>query len=66
MCVTDDGSGMANHPPDSGMGFHIMNYRAHTIGGTLEIKSLAGSGTTVICRVPVENSSKPHETRPPP
>jgi PAS domain S-box-containing protein len=54
MCVTDDGSGIANHPPGSGMGFHIMNYRAHTIGGTLEVKSLAGSGTTVICRVPVE------------
>jgi PAS domain S-box-containing protein len=66
MCISDDGSGIASRAPDSGMGFHIMNYRAHTIGGTLEIKSLAGSGTTVVCRVPVENNSKTHETRPPP
>jgi PAS domain S-box-containing protein len=55
MSVIDDGSGMANGAYDSGMGFHIMNYRAHTIGGKLEVKSLAGNGTTVICRVPLEN-----------
>jgi PAS domain S-box-containing protein len=55
MSVTDDGSGMANGAHRSGMGLEIMNYRAHTIGATLEVKSRAKKGTTVVCHVPLEN-----------
>ena len=45
---------MTNGIRSKGMGLHIMNYRAHTIGGTLEIKSPPGSGTSIVCRVPLE------------
>jgi PAS domain S-box-containing protein len=54
MAITDDGVGMTNGVRSKGMGLHIMNYRAHTIGGTLEIKSPPGSGTSIVCRVPLE------------
>jgi PAS domain S-box-containing protein len=55
MTVADDGSGLADLEHHSGMGFHIMKYRAHTIGGTLEVRSQPGTGTIVSCRVPVEH-----------
>src|SRR5262249_4163414 len=35
------------------MGLRIMNYRANTIGGHLEIKPLEKSGTVVTCSLPV-------------
>ncbi len=54
LAVTDDGVGMTNGSRGHGMGLHIMNYRAHTIGGTLEIKSPQDKGTSIVCRVPLE------------
>ena len=51
--VTDDGVGF---PPASatrnGMGLHTMEYRARTIGGTLNISRAPERGTEVFCRVP--------------
>jgi DNA-binding LacI/PurR family transcriptional regulator/signal transduction histidine kinase len=50
--VSDDGVGI---PPlareESGMGLHILKYRASVIGGELRIRS-RDSGTTVTCRIP--------------
>ena len=51
--VEDDGSGF---DPDSrghpgGMGLHIMNYRARSIGGTVRIGRRAHGGTVVLCCV---------------
>ncbi len=48
--VTDNGRGFPEKPTaHKGMGIRIMNYRARTIGATLELQRLAGRGTAVIC-----------------
>ncbi|HTS18595.1 MAG TPA: PAS domain S-box protein [Verrucomicrobiae bacterium] len=51
--VRDDGIGL---PPEvgqsQGMGLRIMRYRAHLIGGELEVRNGTGGGVTVTCRVP--------------
>ncbi len=50
--VQDDGKGMQSSAGRAGgMGLHIMDYRARTIGGSLQIHG-DGSGTSVSCRVP--------------
>src|SRR5262249_39734024 len=38
--------------PSNRMGLRIMNFRAHTIGGKLEIRPNGNSGTVVTCMVP--------------
>lgn len=38
------------------LGLRIMNYRANTIGGTLDIRPAEGSGTRVTCCVPLVTS----------
>jgi PAS domain S-box-containing protein len=51
--VRDEGTGFDPDMPDgSGMGVHIMEYRARIIGGALEIKSDLGAGTVVTCTIP--------------
>jgi Signal transduction histidine kinase len=51
--VRDDGVGFDEEATDgSGMGVHIMNYRARIIGATLEISSELGDGTVVTCTLP--------------
>jgi two-component system sensor kinase FixL len=48
--VTDNGVGIPiSKTSGSGMGLHIMNYRARTIGGTLEIGRAPDGGTFVFC-----------------
>ncbi len=53
LSVTDDGIGVS---PDShlgpGMGLQIMDYRARSIGGRLEIKTVRPHGTRVACYLP--------------
>ena len=53
LSVTDDGIGLS---PDSrlgaGMGLQIMDYRARSIGGRLEIKAVRPHGTRVACYLP--------------
>jgi signal transduction histidine kinase len=52
LSVIDDGVGLpGNYPAGSGMGFHIMQYRARSIGGRLEIKPIKPHGTRVTCYV---------------
>jgi PAS domain S-box-containing protein len=52
VSVCDDGCGLA---PDAragtGMGLHIMAYRARALGGTLEVRARATGGTEIRCRV---------------
>lgn len=51
--VTDDGIGIPpNSGQGSGMGFHIMEYRARSIGARLEIKRIKPHGTRVACYLP--------------
>jgi PAS domain S-box-containing protein len=50
LTILDDGTGFqpANGKP-TGMGVRIMNYRAKTIGATLDLKSSPGNGTRLTC-----------------
>jgi hypothetical protein len=43
--------------PSKRMGLRIMNFRARTIGGTLDIRANGNSGTIVTCTVPHLSSS---------
>lgn len=52
--ISDEGAGFQRPAtPHSGMGLHIMNYRAGMIGGTLEVQRQQPRGTTVTCRFPL-------------
>jgi len=53
LSVSDDGTGFAPETkkgPDSGMGLHIMRYRASVLDAALDVRSgRDGAGTTVTC-----------------
>jgi two-component system sensor kinase FixL len=56
--IQDDGIGFATpHPAHNGMGMHIMNYRARTIGATLEVHHGERRGTTITCSLPLQTES---------
>jgi PAS domain S-box-containing protein len=53
LSISDNGVGIpAGMNPSAGMGFHIMNQRAKSIGGRLEIASRKHTGTRVTCHLP--------------
>jgi len=53
LTVTDNGVGLPNTVNSArGLGFHIMHYRARTIGGRLEIECPKRGGTRVACYLP--------------
>jgi signal transduction histidine kinase len=60
MTITNDGLPFSQ-PANSKdrMGLRIMNYRASTIGATLEIKPAQQTGTIVYCAVPFGNGYLP-------
>jgi len=67
LSVTDNGVGFRNGRNDAhGLGFHIMNYRARSIGGRLEIESPKQGGTRVACYLPdsAPQSQKKESARP--
>jgi two-component system sensor kinase FixL len=48
--IADNGIGIpASRATNGGMGLHIMNYRARTIGGSLQIERAPDGGTVVFC-----------------
>ncbi len=52
--VTDNGVGLNPKPKtDHGLGFHIMRYRAESIGARLELESLKKGGARVACYLPL-------------
>jgi len=53
LLVQDNGGGIkpSKGRDGGGMGMHIMDYRARSIGGRLQVADI-GAGTAVICRVP--------------
>jgi len=64
--VTDDGVGIADPErallgtsPGAGFGLHGMHDRVTLLGGTVELTSAAGAGTTVRVRVPVTIEAGP-------
>ena len=54
LSVEDDGAGLspATRKKAAGLGLHIMDYRARTIGGTLRVGPGRRGGTKVSCCVP--------------
>jgi len=59
LLIRDDGSGIAeNRGNSSGMGLHIMNYRANMVGGTLEVTRGPVNGTIVTCNFPIKPSGE--------
>ena len=51
LAVEDDGVGLAKNINESdGLGLRIMNYRARTMGASLNVQSRSQGGTRVICR----------------
>jgi signal transduction histidine kinase len=62
--IIDDGIGCSNESKlKQGLGFHIMNYRAQLMGGSLKINSRKGGGTSVSCYLPnhAPGSPKPQK-----
>ena len=54
LIIKDDGIGIEwPLPRHSGVGMHIMNYRAGVIGGSLEVRREHPRGTTLTCRFPI-------------
>jgi PAS domain S-box-containing protein len=56
LSVCDDGQAMPKDERTRGLGIHLMKYRANVSGGTLEIDSKDGRGTTVTCRIPLNGT----------
>lgn len=56
--VQDDGQGFdveeARTATDGGIGLRLMRERAAVVGGTLQVTSHPGSGTTIRCQVPFD------------
>ena len=51
--IEDDGEGFDTNSPGYGSGLQGMTDRLEAIGGTLQLRSSPGAGTTVIGTVPV-------------
>jgi PAS domain S-box-containing protein len=54
--VTDNGIGLngRDEKPNGGLGFHIMKYRAQSIGARLELESPRRGGTRLAVHLPLE------------
>lgn len=50
--VHDDGIGFASSQPVTGVGLEAMHERAAALGGTLNLESEPGEGTTVVAEIP--------------
>lgn len=61
LTITDDGAW--KRPTKAGMGVHIMQYRARTIGASLSISQGKEGGTRVTCVFPSKKDAAPN---PPP
>jgi len=59
LVVRDDGIGIPAQRNGGGMGLHIMDYRARTLGGTLHIEHMNGGGTAISCSVPLPSGAAP-------
>lgn len=54
ITIEDDGVGLPDVLPSrTGLGLHIMRYRANLVGGSLEVRRGREGGTVVSCRFPL-------------
>lgn len=66
LTIKNDGQPFQSTAAKNRMGLRIMNYRANTIGATLEIKAQDKSGTVVTCALPIKNGLKSGHRHSPP
>jgi signal transduction histidine kinase len=53
LVVSDDGRGFDDQAANaSGLGLHLMRERAHELGGSFDVSSAGGRGTTLTVRLP--------------
>jgi signal transduction histidine kinase len=52
MEVVDNGTGFATRGAKRSFGLQTMRERASSVGGSLEVRSSPGKGTSIICRLP--------------
>jgi len=52
MEVVDDGVGFTTGGSKRSFGLQTMHERANSVGGTLEVRSSPGKGTSITCRLP--------------
>ena len=65
LIIRDDGIGIPRPiTPHSGVGLHIMSYRAGMIGGNMEIRRGQPQGTVVTCRFPISDVGRIEERQP--
>jgi hypothetical protein len=57
LSIVDDGAGFTPDEAPSGMGRRNMAARAQELGGTCTMTSAPGSGTSVVCAVPLGTQS---------
>lgn len=57
LCIRDDGQGLPTRK-SGGLGLRIMDYRANSINAHLLITSAPGEGTSVVCRLPIDCSTR--------
>jgi signal transduction histidine kinase len=57
LSVTDNGRGFDTSLPGHGNGLANMRHRAESFGGTLDLESVPGQGTTVRLTIPSEETS---------
>jgi PAS domain S-box-containing protein len=59
LSISDNGRGLpVILKGQSGLGLHIMNYRASMIGGSLDVQRRAGGGTKVTCIFPLHSNNE--------
>lgn len=58
LVVTDDGSGMVKVKNKDSYGIQIMQERAQSVGGIVEILSVPGKGTKVKCIIPCHHRER--------
>ena len=63
MVVSDDGKGIPDKLVSNGMGMLTMRRRAELIGGKLELHSIIGEGTRIVCSVNATSYGKEIENR---
>src|SRR5262249_42182595 len=67
LVIEDDGTGFdpsataRKMPDEQGFGIAGMRERATLVGGTLEVETSAGRGTTVYARVPLQAVVRPND-----
>ena len=63
VAVVDDGVGIRAESRKSGLGLRGIEERARDLGGTVEIRSMPGAGTSVTMRIPIPQGNTSEEVQ---